>query len=71
MFWTTECRKMTENTEKTQDLIHEDYCQTIHELEDTVGISNRVCYEILTEFLNMHHSAAKFGPRLLTNDQSL
>jgi hypothetical protein len=21
--------------------------------------------------LNMHHSAAKFGPRLLTNDQSL
>jgi bacterioferritin-associated ferredoxin len=60
--------KTTENAEKIWKSIHEDYCQTIHELEDTVGISCGVCQEILTEHLNVHHIAAKFVPRLLTND---
>jgi hypothetical protein len=61
--------KMTENVEKTRELIHEDHCRTIHELADVVGIGYGVCQEILTENLDMCHIAAKFVPRLLTNDQ--
>jgi hypothetical protein len=61
---------MTENAEKIRELIHEDHRQTIHELKGTAGISYRVCQEILTENLNMSHTAAKFVPRLLTNDQN-
>jgi hypothetical protein len=58
------------SVKKVQELIHEDHCRTIHELVDTVGISyDAVCQEILTENLNMHHTAAKFVLRLLTNDQ--
>jgi len=34
-----------------------------------VDISKTVCHEILTENLGMHHIAAKFVPRLLTDDQ--
>jgi hypothetical protein len=30
--------KTTENVEKIQELVHEDRCQTIHELADTVGM---------------------------------
>jgi hypothetical protein len=56
------------NVEKIRELIHEDHRRTIHELTDTVGISYEVCKEIL-ENLNTHHTAAKFVPRLLTNDQ--
>jgi hypothetical protein len=44
--------------------------RTIHELADTVGISYGVCQEILIENLNMRRIAAKFAPRLLTNDKS-
>jgi hypothetical protein len=61
--------KMTENVEKIWELIQEDHCQTIHELEDTVGISYGVCQDILTENLNMRCTATKFVPQLLTNDQ--
>jgi hypothetical protein len=61
--------KTTENVKKIPELIHEDRRQTIHELADTVGISCRVCQEILTENLNMCRIIAKFVPRLLTNDQ--
>jgi hypothetical protein len=39
------------------------------ELADTAGISYGVCQEIVTENLNMRRIAAKFVPRLLTNDQ--
>jgi hypothetical protein len=53
---------MTENVEKNQEFIHEDRCQTIHKLTDTVGISYGVCQEILRENLNMCHIAAKFVP---------
>jgi hypothetical protein len=62
--------KTTENVEKIRELVHEDCHQTIHELTDTVGISYGVCQEILTENLNMHRTAAKFVPQLLTNDKS-
>jgi hypothetical protein len=34
-----------------------------------VSISKTVCYEILTENLGMHRIAAKFVPRLFTDDQ--
>jgi hypothetical protein len=54
---------------KIIELIHEDHCWTVHELTDTIGISYGVCQEILTENFNMRCVAAKFVPRLLTNDQ--
>jgi hypothetical protein len=65
-WWSTS--KRTENVEKIRELFHRDCHWTIHELRDTVGISYRVCQEILTENLNMC-IAAKFVPWLLTNDQ--
>ena len=34
-----------------------------------MSISKTVCYEILTENLGMHRIAAKFVPRLFTDDQ--
>jgi hypothetical protein len=37
----------------------------IHELSDTLGISYGVCQEVLTENLNMHHTAAEFVPPTL------
>jgi hypothetical protein len=61
--------KTTENFEKIRELIHKDRCQTINELAYTAGISYEVCQEILIENLNMHRIAAKFVPRLLTDDQ--
>jgi hypothetical protein len=60
---------MTENVEKIRELMHEDHHWTIHELSDSVGITYGICQEILTENLYMHGIAAKFVPRLLTNDQ--
>jgi hypothetical protein len=48
---------MLENVEKIQVFINEDRHHTIHELADTVGISYGVCQEILTENLNMCHTA--------------
>jgi hypothetical protein len=61
--------KTTENVEKIRELVHKDHHRTIHELEDTVGISYGVCQEIVTENLNMCRIAAKFVPQLLTNNQ--
>jgi hypothetical protein len=61
--------KRTENVEIIGELIHEDRCRTIRELADTVGISYGVCQEIITENLNMRRIAAKFVPRVFTNDQ--
>jgi hypothetical protein len=61
--------KTTENVEEIRELIHEDHRQIIHDLTDIVGISHGVCQEILTENLNMRFIAAKFVPRLMTNDQ--
>jgi hypothetical protein len=59
----------TENMEKIQVLIHEDHCQTIHELADTAGIRYKVCPESLTENFNMCHIAAKLVPRVLISEQ--
>jgi hypothetical protein len=62
--------KTTENVEEILELINEDLRRTIHELADTAGNCYGVCQEILTENLNMLCIAAKFIPRLLTNDQN-
>jgi hypothetical protein len=59
--------KRQKNVEKIRELVHEDRSRTIHELADMDGISYTVCQAILTENLNMHRTAAKFVPRLLTN----
>jgi hypothetical protein len=61
--------KTTENVEKNQELVHEYRRRTIHKVTNTTGISYGVSQEILTENLNMRCIAAKFVPRLLTNDQ--
>jgi hypothetical protein len=68
--WPGTCRT-TEECWKIRELIHEDGCQTIHDLTDTAEISYGVCQEILTENVCMHCIAAKFVPRLLTVDHSL
>jgi hypothetical protein len=54
---------------KNRDFIHEDRCQTIHELEYTVGISYGVSLKILSENLNMRCITSEFVPQLLTNYQ--
>jgi hypothetical protein len=59
----------TENVEKIWELVYKDCCRTILELTDTTGISYGVCQEILTECLEMRHTATKFVPQLLTNGQ--
>ena len=43
--------------------------RTIRNLCAEVGIGYRSCLRILTEQLNMHRIAAKFVPRVLTQDQ--
>jgi hypothetical protein len=67
--WRPCTSKMTGNVEKIRELIHKDHHQTTHKLADTDGIRYGVCKEILTENFSMRHIAAKFVPRLLTNDQ--
>jgi hypothetical protein len=62
--------KQQKMLKKIQELIHEECHQTIHELTDTAEISYGLCQEILTENLNMHHTATKFVPQLLINDQN-
>ena len=42
---------------------------TVREVAEEVSISKTVCLEILTENLGIHRIAAKFVPRLLTDDQ--
>jgi hypothetical protein len=56
--------KTIENVKKFWERIHKDHRWTIHELADTVGISYAVC-QILTEKLNMHHTATQFVPLTL------
>jgi hypothetical protein len=56
---------------KKLKLIHADRHQTTRELADTVGLSNKVCLQILTENLNLRNITVKFILRLLTNEQKL
>ena len=52
-----------------RDLILQNRHLTIREIAEDVGISLGSCQAILTEKLNMHHVAAKFMARVLTEDQ--
>ena len=49
-------------------MIHSNHHLTVREVAEEVGISNAMCHEILTENLGMHHVAAKFVLRLLSED---
>jgi len=48
---------------------NQDRRRTIHDLCAEVGIGYGSCQRILTEQLNMHRNAAKFVPRVLTQDR--
>jgi len=48
---------------------NQDRRRTIHNLCAEVGIGYGSCQRILTEQLNMHRIAAKFVPRVLTQNQ--
>jgi len=61
--------KTDDNVAKVCEVIRS-YCRlTVREVAEELSISKTVCHEILTENLGMHSSAAKFVPRLLTDDQ--
>jgi len=57
------------NVAKVREVIHTNRRLTVREVAEEVSISKTVCHEILTENLVMHRIAAKFVPRLLTDDQ--
>jgi len=58
-----------ENIKKIRDEIMFDRRQTIDELEAMTGVSWSSCQRIVTEELHMKQVAAKFVPRLLSEDQ--
>ena len=55
--------------EQVRAAVNEDHRRTIHDLRAEVGIGYVSCQRILTEQLKMHRIAAKFVPRVLTQDQ--
>ena len=55
--------------EQVRAAVNQDRRRTIHDLRAEVGIGYGSCQRILTEQLNMHRIAAKFVPRVLTQDQ--
>jgi len=55
--------------EQVRAAVNQDCRRTIHDLCAEVGIGNGSCQGILIEQLNMHQTAAKFVPRVLTQDQ--
>jgi len=55
--------------EQVRAAVNQDHRRTIHDLCAEVGIGYGSCQRILTEQLNMHRIAAKFVPRVLTQDQ--
>jgi hypothetical protein len=61
--------KTDDNVAKVCEVIHSNRCLTVREVAEELSISKTVCHEILTENLGMHRIAAKFVPRLLTDDQ--
>jgi len=58
-----------ENFKKNRDAIMFDRRRTIDELEALTGVSWSSCQRILTEELHTKRVAAKFVPRLLSEDQ--
>jgi len=58
-----------ENIQRIHDVIMFDRRRTIDELQALTGVSWSSCQRILTEELHMKRVAAKFVPRLLSEDQ--
>ena len=58
-----------DHIEKVRSVICENRRLTIREVSKEVGICKSSCHTILTEKLKMHRVAAKFVPRLLTEEQ--
>ena len=57
------------HVEKIREKINEDRRYTTDEISEATGVSWGSCQRILTVDLNMRRVAAKFVPRLLTQDQ--
>ena len=57
-----------DHVDKINRLVRENRRLTVRELAEEGNISVGSCYEILTEKLRMHRVAAKFVPRLITDD---
>jgi len=55
--------------EQVREAVNQDRRRTVHDLCAEVGIGYGSCQRILTEQLNMYRIAAKFMPRVLTQDQ--
>jgi len=55
--------------EKLRSVIRENRRLTIREVSEEVGICKSSCHTILTQKLKLHRVAAKFVPRLLTEEQ--
>ena len=57
-----------DHIEKVRSVIRENRRLTIREVSEEVGICKSSCHTILTEKLKLHRVAAKFVPRLLTEE---
>jgi hypothetical protein len=60
---------MPENVAKVCEVICEDRRRTIHDVCNLLVLSYGTCQRILSDELNMRRIAAKFVPRLLSDDQ--
>ena len=58
-----------DHIEKVRSVIRENRRLNVREVSEEVGICKSSCHTILTEKLMMHRVAAKFVPRLLTEEQ--
>jgi hypothetical protein len=58
-----------DHIEKVRSVIRENRRLTFREVSEEVGICKSSCHTTLTEKLKMHRVAAKFVPRLLTEEQ--
>jgi histone-lysine N-methyltransferase SETMAR len=58
-----------DHIEKVRTVISETRRLTVREVSEEVGICKSSCHTILTEKVKMHRVAAKFVPRLLTEEQ--
>ena len=58
-----------DHVEKVFAVIRQTRRLTVREVAEEVGICKRLCHLILTDKLKMRRAAAKFVPRLLTDEQ--
>ncbi|UYV76496.1 K02A2.6-like [Cordylochernes scorpioides] len=63
-------QRTDENVQKITDLIKENPRTTFLELEQDTGISKTTIGRIVTEYLKLKKTPAKFIPRFLTNEQN-